>query len=150
MVGKGQPKGYIPWNKGKKGLQVAWNKGKRCEQFRGSNSGTWKGGITYHTEGYRMVKNLDHPFADAHGYVMEHRLVYEQHNNCTLLPWIHIHHKNGIKTDNRIENLEPLDIREHTIVHFTGHNHTEESKRKMSLHHNPNSNLKGRKRGSYK
>lgn len=38
--------------------------------------------------------------------VREHRLVYEQHYNCCLLPSTAIRHKNGINWDNRIENLE--------------------------------------------
>lgn len=39
-------KGFIPWNKDKKGLQVAWNKGKKFPQFSGENCASWKGGIT--------------------------------------------------------------------------------------------------------
>lgn len=43
-------KGRIPWNKGKKGLQVAWNKGKKNAQdfsmISGKNHYNWKGGIT--------------------------------------------------------------------------------------------------------
>ena len=36
--------GRIPWNKGKKGLQVAWNKGR--EGLKGEKHPNWKGGIT--------------------------------------------------------------------------------------------------------
>jgi hypothetical protein len=39
----------------------------------------------------------------------EHRVIYEQHYGIKLLPHQNIHHINGIRTDNRIENLELWD-----------------------------------------
>ena len=49
-----------------------------------------------------------------------HRLIYEDYYGVTLMSWADIHHKNGDKLDNSIENLEliPHDI--HTRLHHTG------------------------------
>ena len=76
----------------------------------GPTSTTWRGGrVTKH--GYIYVKVYSgHPFyesmANSLGYIAEHRLVMAEHLGRPLSSTEVVHHKNGIRTDNRIENLE--------------------------------------------
>lgn len=67
---------------------------------------TWKGG-RHEQEGYVLLRATHHPRAKAkNGYVWEHVLVMEQTLGRHLLPGETVHHKNGIRDDNRPENLE--------------------------------------------
>ena len=73
---------------------------------RGNKNNHWKGGRTHASKGYIYVWNPTHPHATKAGYVLEHRLAMEEYLGHCLEPWERVHHKNGIKDDNRIENLE--------------------------------------------
>jgi hypothetical protein len=66
----------------------------------------WRGGRSVQPSGYVLIKQADHPAATNNGYVAEHRLVMEKKIGRYLLPNETVHHKNGVKTDNREENLE--------------------------------------------
>lgn len=96
---------------------------------KGKNSKSFKGGKIYNRSGgYISILKPDHPFCDSLGYVKEHRLIYEEYYNCMLLRYVDIHHINKIKTDNRIENLQPVYKKKHRHIHNIG-NHKPKKKK---------------------
>lgn len=66
----------------------------------------WKGGTIVDKDGYILEYCPGHPYARNSGYVLQHRLVMEQHLGRYLEPNEVVHHKTPNKQDNLIENLE--------------------------------------------
>jgi len=64
-----------------------------------------------------------------------HRLMMETYEPIDNQHLYHAHHKNGIRGDNRLENLEWELIAEHLREHKKGVEKSEETKRKMSEAH---------------
>lgn len=67
-------------------------------------------------QGYVMVFEPDHPNKSFHGWQYEHRLVAERTIGRYLDSSEHVHHINGIKDDNRPENLAVMDGIEHAAL----------------------------------
>lgn len=68
--------------------------------------------------GYCYIYKPEHPYAiKRKRYVAEHRLVMEKFLGRYLTEQEVIHHLNGIKTDNRLENLLVLNFNEHNKYH---------------------------------
>ena len=94
----------------------------RSKFYIGKNGPYWKGGKIISSYGYIFIWKPKHPFVAKRGYIFEHRLVIEKQIGRYLLPKEKSHHLNGIKTDNRPENLMAF---------------TSESAHQR-FHHNPN------------
>lgn len=73
---------------------------------KGENHGSWKGGRVKDSSGYIKIYDPSHPTATNGRYVLEHRVVMESHLGRHLYDHENVHHLNGDRTDNRIENLE--------------------------------------------
>lgn len=83
----------------------------------GVNNPRFKGKIM--RGGYWCVFVPNHPNCTKAGRVHEHRLIMEKHIGRFLLKREVVHHINGKKTDNRIENLQLFNNSgEHTKYHF--------------------------------
>jgi len=71
-----------------------------------------------HTEGYVLIYKPKHPACNKQGYVFEHRLVMEKYLGRFLSGKEIIHHKNRIRDDNRLCNLQLFSSnKDHLRVH---------------------------------
>jgi len=108
-----------------------------CEKNR-----HWKGGRSLNPKGYYTIRlSPDDPYysmINRTGTVMEHRLVMAKHLGRCLHGWEVVHHKNHIKTDNRLNNLELYSIEKHEQLTIL-ENHIKDLERKLyEKEHNGN------------
>ena len=88
-------------------------------RHRGAGNYNWRGGRTVNL-GYVHLKlfpdDFFFPMVDGKGYVLEHRLIMAKSLGRNLHRWEIVHHKNGIRDDNRIENLQLVSDDRHKQI----------------------------------
>uniref|UniRef100_A0A6M3IU96 Uncharacterized protein n=1 Tax=viral metagenome TaxID=1070528 RepID=A0A6M3IU96_9ZZZZ len=116
--------------KGKHPTEVARANMSLASRGRGKGelNPSWRGGIHYNHDRYRLIKIYDddffYPMAMGNGYVLEHRLVMAKSLGRNLHSWEIVHHKHTKyparsiedKRDNRIENLQLVSDDEHKQI----------------------------------
>ena len=94
------------------GKTLTTRKGIRClecwRKFSKIRSISLETGKFLSSQGYVMVRSVEHPRARSHGYVLEHILVLEEKLGRHLADDEIGHHLNGKRDDNRPENLVAL------------------------------------------
>lgn len=122
----------------KKAYAMGFRKSKAIEHLNRSlarkekNNYRWKGGKAKTSGGYKLVKKPGHHRADSKGYVLEHIVVWEKAHCQSVPDGYVVHHINGIKTDNRPDNLQLMSASEHSIYHNQHRIYSDETKRKIS------------------
>ena len=91
---------------------------------QGSENPCWRGGETL-SKGYVQVLSPGHPAVTSNGYVRRNRLVMETHIGRFLLPTEIVHHRDGNKENDAIENLQLFDsnsahVRHHAALRAAG------------------------------
>lgn len=99
--------------------------------LKGALNSSYKRDIRISNYGYVKVRCETHPLANGDGYMLFHRLVYEQflrdsyqfdllvelHGQLVLPRDVFIHHIDENKLNNSLSNLSPISLEEHTSLH---------------------------------
>lgn len=87
----------------------------RNGQKTGVQSKQYKPRLT--KDGYFRMYSGKHPYSNGRKEIHVHVMVMEKHIGRALQADECVHHINGIKTDNRLENLELMKHAEHSREH---------------------------------
>lgn len=79
---------------------------ERLRSRSGEDNPCWRGGRSLASGGYISILDRDHPNANDRGRVLEHVAVMSRALGRPLRKGETVHHVNGVRDDNRLENLE--------------------------------------------
>lgn len=105
--------------------------GHSFKKLSGKEHSNWKGG-RHIMLGYIKVYQPSHPCAYGIGYMLEHRLVMEEYLGRYLDAGEIVHHIDGSRDNNVIENLELCLSKVHIGFHKLGKPMSAEQKAKQS------------------
>ncbi len=92
-------------------------RGKHKNHRKGSNHHRWNHDKIKHQDGYIKVRvGKEHPLSDPNGYAYEHLLIWISAGKEIADDEV-LHHINGDRKDNRLENLERMSRSEHNNLH---------------------------------
>lgn len=84
----------------------------------GPNAPRWSKEKIFSSHGYVKIRvGKDHPLADPNGYAYEHLVVWVSAGNPRPAQGWLLHHKNEVKDDNRLGNLELKPKDTHGVEH---------------------------------
>ena len=72
---------------------------------------------------YVYITKRDHPNAKADGRIKRSRLIMSEHLGRPLKDGEQVHHINGKKSDDRLENLIIMTHEKHRSIHWSGDKH---------------------------
>ena len=111
---------WVRYLKGKPYVTQCQPCGTRAVKRIGKDNPSWRGGRSKTSKGYIVIHvspdDFFYPMVDNRNYVPEHRLVVAKSLGRCLHSWEIVHHKNHIKDDNRIENLQLVSDDRHKQI----------------------------------
>lgn len=108
----------------KKARRLGLIRSKEIEHINRSNGRPGRKEIIQNKKGYCLIYRPNHPRADSSGYVFHHIVVFEDETGVKVPDNCCVHHLNGNKSDNRIENLCLMSKSAHTTYHCRGRKHS--------------------------